>query len=363
MENQSKTKTGQASAASIEQYKRELLAQARRTQLAAPAAQPEVIPASAPPAQTEPPAVQANAVPQILPLPQPPPAPLSVPPVPVPAPVPVPIPVPVPVQTTTAPQIMPLPLTLPQPPPPAPLSVPPVPVPMPVPAQIPAPVPVQAEKPAPQPARPPCRSCRPVHTHRPPSQNCRPARKTVPSRSIPPVVQPVDWFAQPAVEAAASYSAVPSLAEPSAAPAPDGYFELPPQDYSSLEDYLARNTARGILALKVLAGPGDGAPVPGAGVDVLRTINGTTYLFHRGVTDANGSVGRISLPAPDKSLSFEPPHGFAPYALYTVSVTHGGYAPQVFENVMVFPDTEAVQVVRLGQASLPLVTDEGRYTM
>jgi len=142
----------------------------------------------------------------------------------------------------------------------------------------------------------------------------------------------------------------------------DGYFELPVQDYASLEDYLARNTARGILELQVRVASDEGAPVPGAGVDILKTIAGVTYLFHHGVTDASGSAGRISLPAPDRSLSFAPPQGFVPYAVYTVSVSHGNYAPQVLENVTVFPDTESVQVVRLGMAEPPMV-DEGRYVM
>jgi len=142
-----------------------------------------------------------------------------------------------------------------------------------------------------------------------------------------------------------------------------GWFELPTQDYASLEDYLARNTARGILELQVRVASDDGAPVPGANVDILKTIAGTAYLFFHGVTDANGSAGRISLPAPDRNLSFAPPQGFVPYAVYTVSVSHGDYAPQVFENVTVFPDTEAVQVVRLGQAPAYAVTDEGRYAL
>jgi hypothetical protein len=160
-------------------------------------------------------------------------------------------------------------------------------------------------------------------------------------------------------------SAAPDVAYAEFAPAPqqqEGFYELPVQDYASLDDYLARNTARGILDLQVRAAADDAAPVQGANVDVLRTINGVTYLFFHGVTDASGSAGRIALPAPDRSLSFAPPQGFVPYAVYTVSVTHGDYAPQVFENVTVFPDTESVQVVRLGMAE-PRLVDEGRYVM
>ena len=203
---------------------------------------------------------------------------------------------------------------------------------------------------------------------------------------MPRVDENVSWFTQPAVEAAyAAYlapddDAMPAYHAPQAVPASaalsdvayagqdgqqanSGYYELPSQEYASLEDYLARNTARGILELQVRVASDEGAPVPGANVDILRTINGVTYLFYHGVTDANGSAGRIALPAPDRNLSFMPPQGFVPYAVYTVSVTHGDYAPQVFENVTVFPDTEAVQVVRLGMAGAPAPVDESRYVL
>ena len=143
----------------------------------------------------------------------------------------------------------------------------------------------------------------------------------------------------------------------------DGYAALPGMDYASLEDFLARNTSSGILELQVRVASDDAAPVPGAHVDILKTINGITYLFFRGVTDAGGSTGQIALPAPDRSLSYAPPQGFVPYAVYTVSVTHGGYAPQVFENVVVFPDTQAIQVVRMGMAEASSVVDEGLYVV
>ena len=334
----------------------------------------------------------------------PPPAP--VPPVPLPAPPPVTEPVP-----------SPAPVPLPPPPVPAwpPITPPPLPPPMvvpPVPVAVPTrPSPVECEtvtctvsrRPAP---RPPAKPCCPVHN--PCRQSCctprrpascspipkppasRPCSCKNPRNSPAPRAESASWFMQPAVEAAyAAYTAglepqdtgddaVFAYGTPGAVPAAslsdvafigqlpapqaqDGYFELPTQDYASLEDFLARNTARGTLELQVRVASDDAAPVEGANVDVMQTIAGVTYLFFHGVTDTTGSTGRIALPAPDRGLSFSPPHGFVPYAVYTVSVTHGEYAPQVFENVTVFPDTEAIQVVRLGAA--PFVVDEGRYVM
>jgi len=237
-----------------------------------------------------------------------------------------------------------------------------------------------------------CASRRPTSCSKPSASSsckCAPRACTCKTSRVSPQAEGTSWFMQPAVEAAyAAYTAglasetagdeavfayrapeaVAAAAIPDVAYAGQatisqtGYYELPVQDYVSLEDYLARNTARGILELQVRVASDDAAPVQGANVDIMRTIAGVTYLFFHGVTDANGSAGRIALPAPDRSLSFAPPHGFVPYAVYTVSVTHGDYAPQVFENVTVFPDTEAIQVVRLGMAE-PYMVDEGRYVM
>ena len=371
-------------------------------------------PAIVAPTVTAPAAAAVVMAPPVqAPVPPPPPVipvPLPVPPPPVPMPVPIPLP----------PAPIPVPVPRPQPPPPASILIPPVPVPVVRPMQ-PAPIPVAVPiRPAPAqcgttthtftmtgPCRSACKTaarlCCQAHAPRP--QSCCASRRPVPCRPAPcacnsktPRVlsQAGNWFAQPAVEAVyAAYTAslapdddamrafqMPEAVQVSAAPvdmtfaAPadvayaepevndqSGWFELPAQDYASLEDYLARNTARGILELQVRVASDNGAPVPGANVDILKTIAGTTYLFFHGVTDANGSAGRISLPAPDRNLSFAPPQGFVPYAVYTVSVSHGDYAPQVFENVTVFPDTEAVQVVRLGQASMPTMMDEARYVM
>ena len=348
----------------------------------------------------------------------PPPAP-PVQPVPLPTPIPPPQkPVPVPLPPI-APPLPPRPPIAP--PPPASVLIPPMLAPVAVPMQ-PVPIPVAVPQPRPvPPVQPPCARapmecetvtctvqaapCRRPARPRCPIHNPRPQPCCAPRRPTPPSCRPAScacmggtsragentsWFTQPAVEAAyAAYTAAlapeddatPAYYAPQAVPVSaalsavafagqdtfqqpgPGYYELPVQEYASLEDYLARNTARGILELQVRVASDDGAPVPGANVDVMRTINGVTYLFYHGVTDANGSAGRIALPAPDRSLSFTPPQGFVPYAVYTVSVSHGDYAPQVFENVTVFPDTESVQVVRLGMAGEPSLVDEGRYVM
>ena len=323
-------------------------------------------------------------------VPTPPPAPIAPPVVAVPLPVPAP-PVQMPVPVPLPPVFPPAQARPPIAPPPAPsMLIPPVSTPVAVPVR-PAECKTVTCTVQAAPCRRPQKPCCPIHNPRPkPCAPCKPAPRPCSCKSprVSPQAESASWFMQPAVEAAyAAYTAdlppvqyddtvayrapqavpVATMPEVAYASAPQqyetGYYELPVQDYASLDDYLARNTARGILELQVRVASDDAAPVQGANVDVLRTINGVTYLFYHGVTDANGSAGRISLPAPDRSLSFAPPQGFVPYAVYTVSVSHGNYAPQVLENVTVFPDTESVQVVRLGQAPVPFVMDEGRYVM
>jgi len=384
------------------------------TVTAAPTVAPTVTAAPAPVvAQTAAPAVAAPAVAA---------APVAVAPAVVTAPAVAVVTVPPP--PALPPPLPALPPVIPLPPPPVPRPPVPVPVPARPPAAVlppvkPAPTVCgtvtitvcprcgarRSSRPAPN-----CRArCRCGSSQRPvPAPVPRPAPCCKTARAVP---RTNAWFAQPAVEAAyAAYAAalpgddaVPAFRMPdtlrvSAAPADaasvlgvtanafadavsviddpvlgdvayagsqvtaqDGWLALPAQGYASLEDYLARNAGRGILELQVRIASDDGAPVPGATVDIYKEIAGVTYLFFRGVTDAEGSVGRVALPAPESGLSAAP--GFIPYAVYTVAVSHGDYAPQVFENVAIFPDTEAVQVVRLGMAETPQVIDEGLYAM
>ena len=135
-----------------------------------------------------------------------------------------------------------------------------------------------------------------------------------------------------------------------------GTWELQSAPFASPDDFLAKNTGRGILTLQAQAE--NGAPLQGADVKVIKTIGGVTYQFYDVKTDAGGNAGRLQLPAPGQQYSNMPPQGTAPYALYDVTVTHNN-TPETLRNVVIFADTESMQTVRAGQGDV----NEVLYTM
>jgi len=137
-----------------------------------------------------------------------------------------------------------------------------------------------------------------------------------------------------------------------------GTWELPSPQFASLDDFLSKNTGRGVLTLQALVDE-SGTPVQGANIKVTKNIGGVTYQFYDVQTDANGSAGQLPLPAPEKQLSTMPPQSAAPYALYDVTVTYRG-TPQTLQNVVIFADTESMQSVQPGETE-PI--NEIRYTM
>jgi hypothetical protein len=140
-----------------------------------------------------------------------------------------------------------------------------------------------------------------------------------------------------------------------------GFAELSTQQYSSLEDFLAKNEGRGSLTVQVLTTERD-APIPGCKVRVTRSIGGTDYLFYDALTDASGRAERMLLPAPKKQYTFQPVNGEAPYALYDIAVIHFNGSSQVFRNATIFDDTESIQVVHFSSSPASASYDGALYT-
>ena len=155
--------------------------------------------------------------------------------------------------------------------------------------------------------------------------------------------------AAPQVPPVVAYNTLNGVYEPYINPVTGGeYVALPKPSYASLEDFLAQNTGRGQLTVR--AADMGGGPLPGASVRVTQDIDGVRYVFYDVAADQNGEAARLSLPAPPKERSFEPPVDSPPYALYDVTVTGAGGAnvPSVqFRNVSIFADTESVQDAQL----------------
>ena len=122
--------------------------------------------------------------------------------------------------------------------------------------------------------------------------------------------------------------------------------------YSTYEEFLAANTEKGTLRIQVFGG-NQFFPVAGATVRVsLPLSNGNEIQLFDGITDINGIVDNISLPAPPFSLSQSPEASSQqPFSYYTVTVSHPRYASSRFVNVPVFSAVKSVQNVQL----VPLV--------
>ncbi|MDR1465115.1 MAG: hypothetical protein LBJ11_07450 [Oscillospiraceae bacterium] len=141
----------------------------------------------------------------------------------------------------------------------------------------------------------------------------------------------------------------------------EGYAELYAPSYASLDAFLAANPARGTLTVRALAADGH-TPAAGVTVQVYRHIGGVNYIFSHVRTDAQGMIRGLSLPAPQKVLSYEPGRNDPPYAVYDLLVQEKGQTERAFHNITIFADTESLQVVKLPRKQNLTVTDEGRYT-
>ena len=122
--------------------------------------------------------------------------------------------------------------------------------------------------------------------------------------------------------------------------------------YSTYEDFLAANTERGSLRVQVFGG-NQFFPISGARVTVsVPLAQGDEVRQFDAITDINGVVDNIYLPAPPLSLSQAPNTSQQrPFSYYTVNVEHPRYASSRFVNVPVFSDVKSIQNVQL----VPLV--------
>lgn len=118
------------------------------------------------------------------------------------------------------------------------------------------------------------------------------------------------------------------------------------QPYQNNEDFERRNGSRGML--KIQASAADGSfPISGADVTIrVPFLTGGTDIF-RGVTDVDGIIDNISLPAPNRSLSLDEDNTSEPFALYNITVSHPGFVRGEFMNVPIFDSVKSIQPVEL----------------
>lgn len=122
--------------------------------------------------------------------------------------------------------------------------------------------------------------------------------------------------------------------------------------FSDYDDFLSGNSARGLLRVQVFSADRS-FPVPNASVRVYVPLEDGERELFSGVTDADGVVDDISLPAPDSSISFDENSTIAPYATYIMRVDRAEYVPSFFNGIPVFDSVKSIQPVGL----VPLSSD------
>lgn len=110
----------------------------------------------------------------------------------------------------------------------------------------------------------------------------------------------------------------------------------------------------GVGYLVVRVSTANGAiPLEGARVSIRGGQPENKDLFISRLTGASGLTEKISLPAPQKSLS-ESPGNIRPYSLYSIDVFADGYNDIFFVNVPIFDTITSVQPVSM----IPKVDNE-----
>lgn len=200
--------------------------------------------------------------------------------------------------------------------------------------------------------------------------------------------EPVQAAAEPAVQAAApAVSAMqtaapePDDAVPVQAKAPRGRREAPVPDpsggigsaapgtgieitagvpvgspnreqFATYEEFLKNNPQTGTLRMQVYA-TNQAFPIGNARVRVLLELADSAREMFVGLTDTDGIIASIPLPAPDVAMSQQPSESrYLPYSLYTTIIEHPNYVSAKYTNVPIFSGIESIQGVEL----VPLVS-------
>ena len=127
---------------------------------------------------------------------------------------------------------------------------------------------------------------------------------------------------------------------------PDNKPSVPDGDPNNrYEDFLKENNRRGYLKIQAFSGR-QSYPIEGVGVVVTRDFDDGQVLFFEGVTDQNGIIDGIELPAPprENSLVFLNPDKTAEY---DVTAVFEGIEPQK-SRVQIYEGITSIQPILIG---------------
>lgn len=228
----------------------------------------------------------------------------------------------------------------------------------PIPAPMPetAPTPSMQPRPAPMPEAAPSPSLQPQPTPEPPaplmpqstlSPSILPAPEAATTRQEEEYEPP---FGNPQMAQNEPNSAqYPNLEQNGSQSQPRVF---PQPQYSSFEDFQAKNTGRGTIIFRVTTAR-EALPVENAKCVITKKFGGIIREIDTLYTNISGNTAPRTLPAPPRSLSQEFDNLVQPFALYDAVITRDGFVDVVLTDIPVFDGVQSVQ----GVSMLPSVSD------
>lgn len=150
-----------------------------------------------------------------------------------------------------------------------------------------------------------------------------------------------------------------SYAEPFDASASNGEIVVPtdPQDLDTVHDvgtdmtydeFLRANTGEGVLRVQASAG-NRSIPLVNVNIEVYKDFLDGRHLFYKAVTNADGVVDNLKLPAPPRENSVLG-NGLSPFASYIVKASRDGLITETVENVPVFSGVKSIQGINMSSS-------------
>ncbi len=117
--------------------------------------------------------------------------------------------------------------------------------------------------------------------------------------------------------------------------------------------------SEGSLTVRIYTA-GGALPVSGALVRIKGAQEDNRFVSYTLVTDRDGLIPKVALPAPSVNYSLSPRAAEAPYSLYDVEISADGYYTKRINGLTVFSGIDSVQLVNLIPASATPAPDYPR---
>ena len=132
------------------------------------------------------------------------------------------------------------------------------------------------------------------------------------------------------------------------------------KQYRNIEEFLVDNPRSGFLRVQVFAGE-QTFPISNANVVITKNFDRRENIFYEEHTDSSGIMSRITLPAPDRSLSVYP-SSLQPYSTYDIVVTHPSFNRVIIKNCVIFDGIETTQLIEMIPGIRPNGSDSNTVT-